>query len=184
MAHTKPHRIKSISEFHRLRGLSKPANPLISVVTTDDFTKVPDQISMNVVFDFYFIALKRMKGVKYKYGQLHYDFEDDGILFFMSPNQVLQLEINEQVNTEKQSGWMLLIHPDFIWNTPLAKTIKEYDFFDYSVNEALLLAEKEEIILNTIIQNIRQEYHSNIDRFSKQITITHIENLLSYSERF
>jgi len=184
MAHTKPHRIKSISEFHRLRGLSKPAHPLISVVTTDDFTKVPEQIAMNAVFDFYFIALKRMKGVKYKYGQLHYDFEDDGILFFMSPNQVLQLEIDEQVNTEKQSGWMLLIHPDFIWNTPLAKTIKKYDFFDYSVNEALLLSEKEEITLNSIIQNIRQEYHSNIDRFSKQITITHIENLLSYSERF
>ncbi|CAD0224564.1 helix-turn-helix domain-containing protein [Chryseobacterium sp. JV274] len=184
MAHTKPQRIKSISEFHRVRGLPKPTHPLISVVTTDDFTKLPDEIAMNAVFDFYFIALKRMKGVKYKYGQLHYDFEDDGILFFMSPNQVLELEIVEEENPEKQSGWMLLIHPDFIWNTPLAKTIKQYDFFDYSVNEALLLSEREEITLNSIIQTIRQEYHSNIDKFSKQIIISHIETLLSYSERF
>lgn len=184
MAHTKPYRIKTISEFHKLRGLPKPEHPLISVATTEDFTKLPEQITMNVVFDFYFIALKRMKGVKYKYGQLHYDFDDDGVLFFMSPNQVLELEIIEEENAEKQSGWILLIHPDFIWNTPLAKTIKQYEFFDYSVNEALLLSEKEERTLNGIIENIRQEYHSNIDKFSKQIIITHLENLLSYSERF
>ncbi len=184
MAHTKPHRIKTISEFHKLRGLPKPEHPLISIATTGDFTKLPDQITMNVVFDFYFIALKRMKGVKYKYGQLHYDFDDDGVLFFMSPNQVLELEIIEEENAEKQPGWILLIHPDFIWNTPLAKTIKQYEFFDYSVNEALLLSEKEERTLNGIIENIRQEYHSNIDKFSKQIIITHLENLLSYSERF
>ena len=184
MVNTKPHRIKTISEFHKLRGLPKPEHPLISVATTDDFTKLPDQITMNVVFDFYFIALKRMKGVKYKYGQLHYDFDDDGVLFFMSPNQVLELEIIEEENAEKESGWILLIHPDFIWNTPLAKTIKQYEFFDYSVNEALLLSEKEERTLNGIIENIRQEYHSNIDKFSKQIIITHLENLLSYSERF
>lgn len=184
MAHTKPYRIKTISEFHKLRGLPKPEHPLISVATTEDFTKLPEQITMNVVFDFYFIALKRMKGVKYKYGQLHYDFDDDGVLFFMSPNQVLELEIIEEENAEKQSGWILLIHPDFIWNTPLAKTIKQYEFFDYSANEALLLSEKEERTLNGIIENIRQEYHSNIDKFSKQIIITHLENLLSYSERF
>ncbi|MDM1295782.1 helix-turn-helix transcriptional regulator [Sphingobacterium sp. N143] len=184
MAKIKPQRIKSISEFHRLRGLPKPAHPLISVVTADDFTGRSDLIAMNFVFDFYFIALKRIKGVKYKYGQLEYDFEDDGVLFFMSTNQVLQLEITENEKSEEQSGWMLLIHPDFIWNTPLAKSIKQYAFFDYSVNEALLLSEKEEKTVNGIIENIREEYHSNIDKFSKQIICTHIENLLSYSERF
>lgn len=95
MAHAKPQRIRSIGEFHRLRGLPKPEHPLISIVTTDDFIGQPDQIAMNFVFDFYFIALKKVEGVKYKYGQLHYDFEDDGVLFFMSPNQVLELEIAE-----------------------------------------------------------------------------------------
>ena len=184
MANTKPYRIKSISEFHRLRGLSKPEHPLISVVTMNDLTHLPDQSAMNAMFDFYFIALKRMKGVRYKYGQLHYDFEDDGVLFFMSPNQVLNIEITEEEVHEKPSGWILLIHPDFIWNTPLAKTIKQYAFFDYAVNEALFLSEKEEAIINNIIQNIQQEYHTNIDKFSKNIIVTHIENLLSYAERF
>jgi len=184
MADTKPIRIKSISEFHRLRGLPKPEHPLISIVTKDDFLGLPNPSAMNAVFDFYFIALKRIAGVKYRYGQLHYDFEDDGALFFMAPNQVLNIEINENENRGDSSGWLLLIHPDFIWNTPLAKSIKQYDFFDYTVNEALLLSEKEEITLNGIIENIRQEHSGNIDKFSKRIIISHVEALLNYSERF
>lgn len=184
MTNTQPLRIKSISEYHRHLGLPKPEHPLISVINFNNVEHPPHNNSVNFVYDFYSIAMKRMKGIKYKYGQLHYDFEDDGILFFMSPNQVLKFEIIEEEIPEKTDGWILLIHPDFIWNTSLAKSIKQYEFFDYSVNEALFLSEKEEKILNGIIENIQQEYHSNIDKFSKQIMITHIENLLSYSERF
>jgi hypothetical protein len=184
MINTQPYRIKSISEYHRHLGLPKPEHPLISVINFNNVEHPQHNNSVNFVYDFYSIAMKRMKGIKYKYGQLHYDFEDDGILFFMSPNQVLKLEIIEEEIPEKKDGWVLLIHPDFIWNTSLAKSIKRYDFFDYSVNEALFLSEKEEKILNGIIENIQQEYHSNIDKFSKQIIITHIENFLSYSERF
>lgn len=181
---TKPYRVKTISEAHRLFDLPKPQHPLISVVNFDDFKQPPHNDSINVVFDFYSIVLKRMKGVKYKYGQLHYDFANDGVLFFMAPNQIFKLEINEGEVPEKPSGWMLLMHPDFIWNTSLAKNIKHYEFFDYAVNEALFLSEKEEKTLNGIIGNMQQEYHSNIDNFSKQIIVTHIENLLSYCERF
>ena len=184
MSNMKPHRIQSISEFHRYRGLPKPGHPLISVINMDDFTEMPEINTMYTVFDFYFIAMKRMKGVRYKYGQMHYDFEDDGILFFMSPNQVLKMEIYETEISERPSGWILLIHPDFIWNTSLARTIKQYEFFDYSVYEALFLSEKEEKTLNGIVDLIRQEHHSNIDKFSKKIIITHIENLLSYCERY
>lgn len=183
MASSKPIRIKSISEFHRLRGLPKPEHPLISIIIMDG-DHLPNHSPMNAVFDFYFIALKRMNGVKYKYGQLHYNFEDDGILFFMSPNQILKVEVLEDGFLEKSLGWIILIHPDFFWNTTLAKTIKQYDFFDYSVNEALILSGKEETTLNGIIQNITQEYQSNIDKFSKQIIISYIETLLNYSERF
>jgi len=39
-------------------------------------------------------------------------------------------------------------------------------------------------MINPIIQNIRHEYHSNIDKFSKQIIISQIETLLNYSDRF
>src|SRR5690606_26297917 len=70
------------------------------------------------------------------------------------------------------------------WNTPLAKNIKNYEFFDYAVNEALFLSEKEEATLNTIVKNIEHEYQGNLDRFSQSIIISQIETLLNYADRF
>ena len=48
----------------------------------------------------------------------------------------------------------------------------------------MFLSDKEEKILNDIVENIKQEYHANIDRFSQNIIISHIETLLNYSDRF
>jgi AraC family transcriptional regulator, transcriptional activator of pobA len=183
MAYQKAHKLKTISEFHRLMGAPLPDHPLMSVIKFDEFNVSETRESIQVIFDFYIIALKRMKGIKYKYGQQYYDFDNDGVLYFVAPNQVVQFEFEEK-NDEKPSGWAILIHPDFLWNTTLANINEKYDFFDYSLNEALFLSEKEETILNGIIENIKQEYHSNIDNFSKQIITTHTENLLSYSNRF
>lgn len=66
----------------------------------------------------------------------------------------------------------------------MAKNIKQYEFFGYSVNGALWLLEKEETAINNIVKNIKQEYHANIDKFSKQIIISQIESLLNYADRF
>ncbi len=184
MANKKPYRIKTITEFHRLRGLPAPEHPLISVVDFADFKHQhpTENNPMSWVFDFYSISLKRGFSAQIKYGQQGYDF-DEGVMFFMSPGQVFKIEA-EQNTTTKLSGWMLLVHPDFLWNTPLAKTIKRYEYFGYSVNEALFLSEKEERSITNIIQNIQQEYHTNIDKFSQDIIIAQIELLLTYSERF
>lgn len=176
-----PHRFKTISEFHKFRGLPKPEHPLISVINLAEVTQLAaGEVSM--VKDFYSIALKRNFHARMKYGQQDYDF-DEGTMFFMSPGQVLRIEV-VQDTVIQQSGWMLLFHPDFLWNTPLAKTIKQYEYFDYAVNEALFLSDKEENIIAGIMQNIRQEYHSNIDKFSQDIIIAQLELLLTYSDRF
>ncbi|TCD08293.1 AraC family transcriptional regulator [Pedobacter frigidisoli] len=172
-------RIRSISEFHSLRGLSQPEHPLVSVVDMEDIKVFATAEKM--VFDFYLISLKHSMNVKAKYGQQAYGL-NEGILSFMSPNQVLGLEINDR--TAIPTGQMLLIHEDFLWNTSLARNIKHYDYFDYSVNEALFLSGKEEKVILEIIEHIKQEYHSNIDKFSKQIMVSHIETLLNYAERF
>jgi AraC family transcriptional activator of pobA len=77
----------------------------------------------------------------------------------ISPGQVFGVEVAEGEEL-KHSGWVLLVHPDFLWKPPLAKTIKQYEYFDYSVNEALFLSEKEEATITGIIQNVGQEYRS------------------------
>ena len=184
MEQKQPTRIKTISEFHRLRGLPKPEHPLISVIDYASIERPANIGEVNWIFDFYQISVKRGIEGKFKYGQLEYDFDfDEGVMFFIAPNQVFSIQM-VNYSTTKRSGWMLLIHPDFFWNSPLAKAITKYEFFDYSVNEALFLSEREERTLNGIIENIRQEYHSNIDKFSKQIIVSHVEALLNYSERF
>ncbi|MES2418557.1 MAG: helix-turn-helix transcriptional regulator [Bacteroidota bacterium] len=177
MPNHQPIQLKSISEYHKFRGLPKPEHPLISVV---DYTQIKHSPAP-VISHFYSIAIKRGVG-KLFYGQQEYDF-DEGVMYFLSPGQILKRTAPLD-KTEKQSGWILLIHPDFLWNTPLAKGIKKYEFFGYSVNEALHLSDKEETTIGNIIKNIQQEYHSNIDPFSQNIIISQIETLLNFAERF
>jgi AraC family transcriptional activator of pobA len=181
MPDTTPIKIKTLSAFHQLRGLPKPQHPLISVVNLKDVDLPTEPMQGTAIFDFYVISVKRAANIKYKYGQQLYDF-DEGTMFFMAPGQVTGMVIGN--HAIKPSGWILLIHPDFLWNTSLAHNIKKYEYFNYSVNEALFLSEKEETTISNVIQNIQQEYHSNIDKFSQDIIISQIETLLNYAERF
>lgn len=179
-----PIRIKTISEFHQFRGLPKPEHPLISVVDYSTIKHDVDIKELSWVLDFYSISAKRTSNAKITYGQQKYDF-DEGVMFFMAPGQVFSVTVDPDPNVRaKHTGWILLIHPDFFWNTSLAKNIKQYEFFDYSVNEALFLSEKEENNIYNIIENIQQEYHSNIDKFSQNIIISQIETMLNYAERY
>lgn len=155
----------------------------MSVVRFEDLRKLPgDGEPISLFLDYYSISLKRNFHGKMKYGQQEIDF-DEGIMTFIAPGQVFGITLEKDKPLE-HSGWMLLVHPDFLWNTPLAKAIKRYDFFDYSVNEALFLSDKEESIIVGLMQTIEQEYRSNIDKFSQSIIIAQIELLLTYSERF
>jgi len=175
-------RIKSIVEFHRTRGLPSPQHPLISVVEYASIQLSPESYNVNWVSEFYNISLKRCLVSKLRYGQQQYDF-DDGVMFFIAPGQVYGIEAPHP-EQKTRSGWMLLVHPDFLWNTSLAKCIRQYEFFDYSVNEALFLSEQEESIIGNVVENIRLEYQRNIDKFSQNIIISQIETLLNYSQRF
>lgn len=182
MVNKQPYRIRTITEYHRVMGLPKPEHPLISVVNFESIKQLPYRESVSLVFDFYSISLKRDFNAKMKYGQQEYDF-DEGIMFFMSPGQVFGIEVNKNEKL-KSSGWLLLIHPDFLWNTSLTKKIKQHGYFSYSVHEALFLSEKEEATVTGILQNVAQEYHSNIDKFTQDVIIAQLELLLTYSERF
>ena len=182
MANTQPLRIKTITEYHRVMGLPKPEHPLITVVNLETINHPRGDGPISLVFDFYSISLKRMYNAKIKYGQQDYDF-DEGLMFFMAPNQVFGIEVNKDVLL-KPSGWLLLVHPDFLWKTPLAKTIRQYAYFSYSVHEALFLSDREETTITGILHHIDQEYRSNIDQFSQNVIIAQLELLLTYAERF
>ncbi|MCW3463464.1 helix-turn-helix domain-containing protein [Chitinophaga nivalis] len=179
-----PLKIKGISQLLQLRGLPKSKHPLIAVFDIATIKELPNHLETPLTTDFYFIGLKQFLPcvVKMKYGQQEQDF-DEGQMRFIAPGQVFSYYAypTEEIN---QSGWLLLVHPDFLWNSPLAKKIKQYEFFGYSMHEALFLSEQEELTMKGLFRNIEQEYSTNIDQFSQGIIISLIESLLGYAERF
>lgn len=176
-------RFSTISEFHEFVQLPKPQHPLLSVVDVGTVPHRYGEQPTSMVFDFYSISVKRMRNVRVHYGQHSFDF-NEGILSFMAPNQVFSMAVADPAEEIEKSGWVVYIHPDFIWNTPLAKTIKHYDFWDYALKEALFLSAGEEATILNLIRGIQQEYTSAIDRFSKPIIVSHVESLLQYADRF
>lgn len=178
MAHTAPFRIKSVAAGHRLAGLEKPQHPLISIVDVSRFKSQADVQA--VIFDFYVVSLKRGCN-NLLYGQQKYDF-DEGLMAFMAPGQLLRGE--EGGIPPNLQGWMMFIHPDFLWNTSLARKIKQYEYFGYATREALFLSDKEETQMNDIMENIRQEYNAPIDKFSQDVIIAQLELMFTYAQRF
>ncbi len=182
MVTSPPYQIKTITEYHRVMELPKPEHPLISVVRFEDIRHKPENCPNSIIHSFYSIALKKDFHAKMRYGQQDFDF-DEGVMHFMAPKQVLSIQLLTE-DELRHSGWLLLIHPDFLWNTPLSKKIRAYEFFNYKVNEALHLSDKEETLVTEIIRHIVDEYHAAIDKFSQEVILAQIELLLTYSERF
>ncbi len=183
MKSVQPLRFKTITEYFRFRGLPEPEHPLISVMKLKGGTE-PAHTSggLSLALDFYSIALKRMPGSKMKYGQQSYDF-DEGVMFFMAPGQVFSIGVPKG-KPDELTGWVLVVHPDFLWGSPLVQKIAGYEYFGYDVHEALHLSAKEEAVVNGLMQSIEDEYRSNIDKFSADVIIAQLELLLTYSERF
>ena len=173
--------INSIAEYHQILGLPQAEHPLISVIDIGCNRPMPNLPQDKLIHDFYSIFLKKNINGALGYGRKYYDFSD-GVMGFSLPKQVFT--INRLVDISKMSGWMLLIHPDFIRKYPLMKRISEYGFFSYEMNEALHLSEKEEVIMQRIIQDIQTEYKQSIDAFSQDVIVSHIEVLLNYANRF
>ena len=157
-------RFQTISEFHAFAHLPKPQHPLLSVVDVGTVPHRHEEEPTDLLLDFYAISVKRMRNVHFKYGQHPFDF-NEGIMSFMAPNQVFSMAVANHNEGVEKSGWVIYLHPDFLWNTSLANTIKRYDFWDYSLHEALFLSAKEEAIVTAII-------------------VSHVESLLQYADRF
>jgi len=172
-------KFNSISALHKALGFPKPLHPLVSLVNYADIKTPYEELPKALLLDFYKISYKKSLTGKIKYGQNYYDF-DEGGLSFVSPNQVISSAEEEK----DYSGYTLLFHPDFIRNYQLDTKIKNFGFFSYSVNEALFLSDKEKQTIFSVFENIKDELNSNLDDFSQDVVVSHIDVLLNYSNRF
>ncbi len=172
--------VKSVAQYHQLLGLPKSQHPMMSIMRFEDFPAIKIQHQLRFTFDFYIITIKENCTCKTKYGQTIFDF-DEGVMSFFAPKQVSGVEPGFSPPT---GGWLLIFNPDLLRNYPLGKKIKDYDFFDYSVAEALILSEKEQESIYDIFANISKEYNLPIDNFSQDVIISQLDLLLTYSNRY
>ncbi len=172
--------LNSISQLHSLLKLEKPSHPLVSVINVADVDMNKVELTEPVTFNFYVINFKEKCTGKLKYGQQYYDF-DEGVMTFVAPKQ--RVDATESGN-DSFEGYMLIIHPDFLHGYPLSKTIKEYGYFSYAVNEALHLSAKEEKTIIGLFQNLKDEIGINIDNFTQDVVVSQLDLLLNYSNRF
>lgn len=172
--------IKSINQLLEGSGFGKSTHPLIAIINTEDITFGEEMLGLKITSDLYSIALKDAS-CGLDYGRNSYDFSE-GLLFFSAPMQVFTVSKVQKLNEVK--GWMLYFHPDLIRNTKLGTKIDDYTFFNYEVHEALHLSEKEESVLNNLVDLIKNEINERIDNHSQQVLVSNIELILSYSQRF
>ena len=175
-------RIKTISAQHKALQLPGPRHPLLSIVRFEDLAPLQGAVGQPIRFttDFYTLSLKKGCSCKVKYGQRPYDF-DAGVVSCFGPRQVLTWSETDSAPT---GGWLLCVHADYFERHPLGKAIREYGFFQYSTNEALLLSEPEEDLVDGLFDKLHQEYLHAIDQHSQVILLSHFELLLNYINRF
>ena len=173
------HKFDSLSGLHKALEMPAPMHPLVSLINNADGHIPLEKLPNPHILSFYKISYKMNFQGKFKYGQHYYDFQEGG-LFFVSPNQIT----GAHEPLTDQSGYTLLFHPDFLMCYELAKKIKEYGFFSYSLNEALHLSAKEKTTVIAVFESIEEELKGRIDNFSHDVVISQIELLLNYANRF
>jgi len=175
-----PHIIRSISELHQLFALAKPDHPLVSVINFELLSYRHSDVWKHFANDFYCIAVKKGSDGNFKYGQRNYDFSE-GMMTFTKPGQVFSVT---SVKDNPVTGFLLVFKPDLIRPYNLGKLIGNFGFFSYSVAEALFLSDKEDQIICSLLQQMQDELKNNIDTFSQDVIVSHLELLLNYSNRF
>lgn len=169
--------IETVTEYNDMLGIVT-LHPLVSVI---DLSKAKPMKHMRHTFSFYTVYLKDEKNCDLLYGRQRYDYQK-GSVICLAPGQVIGIEDTGEEFQPK--GWALCFHPDLIAGTSLARSMKEYSFFSYEVNEALHLSERERDIFIDCLDKIRHELEHAIDRHSKRLITIHIEALLDYCLRF
>lgn len=171
-------KLDSVDQYNHLYGL-ETLHPLVSVI---DLTKVTETLNhVQIHYGLYALFLKQAKTCDIKYGRQSYDYQEGTIVSFAPGQSVTVSTIGKEVSPQVHG---ILFHPDLIRGTSLAKSIKDYTFFSYAVNEALHLSDQEKEIVMDCFKKISIELEHAVDVHSKSLIAMNIELLLNYCMRF
>ena len=167
----------TIHQYNEFLG-QETLHPLVNVINLAQSCRLRHGLHS---FGFYTVFLKEIKCGNLRYGCNYYDYQE-GTLVFLAPGQVIGVEDDGKVY--QPQGMALVFHPDLLRGTTLGRTIKDYTFFSYQVNEALHLSEQERHIIIDCFRNIEEELYHPIDKHSQRLIVSNIELFLNYCVRF
>ena len=81
-------KLESITEVHRMLGISGPTHPLITLLDTREERINLSRLPVSYVTTLYKISFVSKLGGQFRYGQGYYDF-DEGSMVFTAPNQIV-----------------------------------------------------------------------------------------------
>lgn len=174
---SKIQKVRNVSDYSHYVGATN-YHPLVCAI---DFAEIsPVHHSLNN-YGVYGIFFHDEADIDLEYGCGKYDYKK-GTVICVAPGQIGGKEDNgELVNL---TGWALLFHPDLLHGTSLEKTIKEYSFFDYRINEALHMTDEEHDILVSLMRQIRNETERKHDTVQDAIIVSYIGLVLNFCQRF
>lgn len=170
-------KIKSVGDYSRYVGHTD-RHPLVTVINYAEVSPVRHCLNNYSVYGIFFHDEAE---IDLAYGCGKYDYKK-GTVICVAPGQVGGKEDNgEQVML---TGWALLFHPDLLQGTHLEKTIRNYSFFDYRINEALHMTNEEHDTLASLMQQISDELKKRHDDQQDAIIVGYIELVLNFCQRF
>ena len=171
--------VDSVDAYNKMYGW-ETLHPLVTVV---NHTEEPsaDMNHTRLNYGLYALFLKQGDGCSIRYGREKYDYQEGTVVSF-KPGQVVEVEWDETRPMPSSRG--LLFHPDLIYGTPLGQRIHDYTFFDYDQREALHLSEREQRIINDLLDSIQEELEHPVDKHSQTLITDAIGLMLDYCMRF
>ncbi len=162
--------------MHRDNGWPPPENPLLGIVGCQSDCPLGN---WEFTADCYMIGFKKLKSDVILYGCTAFDYSNSTMMF-VKPCQIIK---TKDLGLE-EDGFMLLIHEDYLNDHQLHRSIQKYGCFEYEVNKTLCLLLVEEAIIISLYEKITREYYNNTDEYSKEIILSLIDSMLTYTQRF
>lgn len=167
---------KTVYECNRYLDC-KTLHPQVSLINLESQSLEQDTIK----FEFYAILLiEDTQDECSCCGRKYYDYSN-ATMVFLNPGEIFRMNENKLL---PDKGFLLVFHPDLLFQTSLKNHIKNYTFFQYRKEEALHLSQRETEKITCCMWHIEEELHHPIDTHTAIILSRHIELMLDYCTRY
>lgn len=166
------------SDYSAWVGQTDP-HALVSVINYSEVSPVRHSLNNYGVYGLFLQGNEG--GFDLVYGTGKYDYQE-GTLICVAPGQLGGKEDNGEL--VHLSGWAVLFHPDILQGTALEKSIRNFSFFDYRINEALHMTAQERDVMIALIRQLDNELRFPSDSMQNRIITGFLNIILQYAQRF